>query len=157
MTESLRESIERIRGVAPSLNKATDDAQAIVSRVERFLNEYSVGIPAQVQLDDVDVSKNSSRQRYLSYERVDGKFRIAVTTYLVLETDDNDPFANKFMPDPENPPIAWGSCPRDIKLVSFNALPQLLREIAKEAYCTSQQAKETVETVRQVLTAIDGE
>ena len=164
MTESLRESIERIRELAPVLNKATDDAQAIVARLEQFLSEYRVGVPAKVKVDDMDVSKNISRQRYLSYERVDGKFRIAVTTHLACETDEvnhknniNEPFVIKFMPDPENPPIAWCSCPRDVKLVSFDALPELLRKIAKEAFCTSQQANNTVETVRQILTAVAGE
>ncbi len=151
MVQSLLKSMQRIREATPVLNKATDEAQAIVARVEKFLDECSVGVHAHVQFSDEDVNEELSRQRSLSYERVDGKFRIAVTTTACLEIEtDGDPYT-KCMPDEDNPPVAWGSCPRHIKLASFGSLPGLLSRIAEEASGLSRKAGETTEAVKQIL------
>ena len=93
MTKELRDSIEKIRALAPKLNAATDAAQAIVTRVEAFLNdECSIGIPAEVgacfrrdfltadAVEDSDGNAEDASAPYerwwhLCYERVDGKFR----------------------------------------------------------------------------------
>lgn len=158
MTEELRESIERIRSLAPDLNKATDEAHAVVARVEKFLDDCSIGVPAQVQFSDEDLEGKLSRQKLLSYGRVDGKFRIAVTTTLCLE-EGLSSFGNpeyKWMPDDDNPPVPWGSCPREVKLASFSSLPKLLQKIASEASSISEKADETAEAVRQILDAVNG-
>lgn len=156
MTESLSKSIEKIREVATGLNKATDDAQATVALVEKFLSKCSIGIGAHVQFSDDDLSEEMSRQTYLSYMRVDGSFRIAVNWSLCRENAENGIPEFKTMSDEQNPAVAWGSCSRDIKLKSFGSLPELLVKIAEKSIDLSQKANETTETVQQILNAVDG-
>jgi len=150
MTEELRKSIERIRSLAPDLNKATDEAQKVVARVEQFLDGCGIGVTAEAQFSNEDLDENMSRQRQLSYARVAGKFRIAVTATLCEMLENT----TKFMPDEDNPPIAWGSCPRDIKLESFGRLPELLEKIADRASELSQAATDTTKTVKEILDAV---
>ena len=153
MNEQLRESIELIRHHATGLNEVTDDAQAIVARVEKFLNECSIGLAADVEFDEVDAGPKTSRCRCLSYARVDGKYRIAVTTHLFL--DHGEPQLNRYWSDPDNPPKSWGSCRRETKLASFKVLPELLTTIAEQAGNTPQTVNETNETVAKLKKLLD--
>lgn len=145
MTDSLNQSIDRIRTWSPRLNKITDEAAAVVARVEGFLNaECSVGIPAYVVHGEPN-GRPAAGHIELCYCRVQGKYRIAVRGHY-CGTDD--------MIDERTRP--WASCPRDVKLRTIADLPKLLETIAGNITSATDQTREAIEAVNQVLEAIDG-
>ena len=127
-------SMGRIRELAPQINAATDEANATVMRVEKFLNdECSVGLP-----ESVVVGKRDSGMS-LIYERIDGKYRIG----LRLATTCNVSV------------IAWPSCERRHKAWAIVYLPVLLQKIAKHMGETVEVIEQSVGWRRMVLDVPD--
>ena len=161
MTENLRKSLDELRQLAPELNKATDDAKAVVEVVEKFLNEEcSLGLHCSVWLSETDVPLDEgetgtrSEQKYLAYARVEGRFRIAVEISDVTEWPDyQDPDVVRRRVHSEGC-VPWASCPRDLKLETFAALPELLETIAREGRMAIKRTADTSKTVEQVLEAL---
>lgn len=142
MSKDLDLAIDEIRKLSPQLNEVTDEAAEVVGTVERFLNETcSIGLPVQVTVklcpDDTKLC--------LEYGRVNGKFRIAVSLWGLNEDGD---FARTLFRKP------WLSCPRAEKLASFEALPELLEEIASEADSAVEGTASMSSTVKSVLQAL---
>ena len=46
MTQELREKLESLRAIAPRLNKATDDAAAVIKATDAFLDDLGLGVEA---------------------------------------------------------------------------------------------------------------
>ena len=94
------------------------------------------------------------RRIWLVYERVDGKFRIAVRT--------RDVYIEYGLDCPNESPeeikgeslVAWVSAPRDLKLRTFKHLPALLKSVGDEAASLAADTKTTVEAVENVLKAL---
>lgn len=166
-TVSLRESITSIRKLTPELNAASDQANAVVARVEKFLNdECRVGIPAEIQLKEEIASRgnqsNSVRRTYLRYARVSGgKFRIAVEFRAVgTETVGYENWNNTPSPVDEEFEVQesitpWAECARDVKLSTFPELPQLLSTLAANLDSMTKRTRGTVKTVNEILEALD--
>lgn len=167
MTSELRAKLAKLRAVAPQLNEATEEANRIVSVVERFLGEeLSLGIGEstgfyenyQMASDDQDEDEDDPaawkvyRRSYLEYGRIGGKYRIFITQQTVR---DIDPHSNsdemKILATEE---IAWSSCPREVKLRAFTKLPELLEAIVDQALELTAEAAKTAETVRDLLDAM---
>ena len=159
MTENLRKSIETIRNLSPKLNAATDDAHKTVVAVEKFLNEEcSVGLPVRVVLPTpmtisafgaVDADDGTTTT-FLAYERLDGKFRIAVRVLTFeLEKDEEGIYQVNSIES-----IPWVSAPREQKLKTFNLLPELLKVVASESQRMIDSSSETNETMNQILDAM---
>ena len=139
MTDQLRDAIRRIRDLTPELNAVTDKANAIVARVEKFLNdECSVGIPAYVRVGPSSESDDGAIevQTWLAYARVDGKFRIAVQTTVNGEPEENKP---------------WPACQREVKLEVLDYLPKLLTKIADEVSEVIAKTDNTAGVVEEIL------
>ena len=162
MTEKLNTSIRDLRKLAPKLNQATDKATAAVDRVEKFLNEeLSIGLPVKVfvryeVIEPLDDGRAQRKNIYLSYDRVDGKFRIAIETR--LETQDNVGVAVVDDDSSEHCESihAWVSCPRAVKLAAFERLPGLLSKLTDRAQEATEQTDATAKTVSEILAALNG-
>jgi len=147
-------SLNRLRELAPTLNKAADEAAEIVREVENLLTkELSIGIEAIVQVDARNLSPKKVRFKTLEHRRVDGKFRIAIVEKVRTE------FVNDHsMPEyswNEEAGRPWAESPRDEKLETFPFLPQLLEEIVKQVERTKERIEQTQETVKQIKERVD--
>jgi hypothetical protein len=148
---TLNQSLERLRSLAPEVNKAANSAAKIVEQVESLLtNELSLGVRAEVTVSSQNISKTKSEYTSLSYRRIKGKYRIAVVTGLFTEFADSNNIHDQAWETMSETP--WAECSRDVKLESFPKLPELLRAIIAEAERVQKKAFET----EQVLTAILG-
>src|SRR5258706_3488731 len=141
MTDQLNKSIEHLRTLSPKLNKATDLANAAVAVVEKFLNdECSLGIPAR---KTAWVNEGESSLD-LAYERVNGKFRIAIIEEEWIPIEGQLPHFGECR-HPEQRP--WAESSRGDKLRTFAALPTLLDAIVTEVEAAIQKIDETVAAV----------
>ena len=122
----VREVEGRLRTASLRLNEITDKAISAVRQTEQFLNEEcSIGLPVSVP-----ASVNSEIR--LAYSRIGGKYRICI-----VGKDENA--------------RPWADCPRDEKLKTFNALPNLLEAIAIETEKMVAAVRESVEKTTEIL------
>jgi hypothetical protein len=145
MSKKVRKAIDSLREISPHLNDATTAANQVVERVEQFLNEEcSIGIPCWILADKVKGDEGPAEQHiWLGYDRVNGKFRIAVE-HLVQHGGRQDNLG----------PQPWASCPRDVKLTTLPKLPRLLEEIAEEAQKMAEKNDVAVAAVEEILGAM---
>src|SRR5262245_52693989 len=125
MTKELREKLAALRAIAPALNKATDEATAIVEKVEHLLGqELNIGIRATSNAfeceDSIEIDDDDDRTEWdirkasmLAYGRVAGTYRIHVVTDVSRKDrsfyrGDYETISSEQTP--------WNSCPRETKL-----------------------------------------
>jgi hypothetical protein len=155
MTKELREKVAALRAVAPMLNATTEEVGTIVKAVEAMLTvelNLSINVESQAfdQADRNDAEGQPIRtSSCLGYGRVDGKYRIYVST----ETGELD-HDGGWLRTVDRSETPWSSCPRDIKLRSFVSLPDLLGRIADEAERLATSAAKAAGTVRDLLVAM---
>lgn len=156
MTVQLRQKLETLRALAPTLNATTSRAGDIIESVEAMLgSELSLGITTEGPYFDLsdaqdDEGRDLRTTTYLSYERIGERFRLCV----VSETGELiDGGWNQTL---ERTPTPWSSCPRGLKLKSFVRLPELLERIADNAKALSDEASKAADTIDGLMGA-DGE
>jgi hypothetical protein len=130
--EDLQLAVAKLRALSPKLNRAVDQAQRVVLQIEHFLaHECQVAIQAEVP---VAYNDKGVAVTLLRYGRVEGKFRIALTS-----TDGDCRFVSR----------AWTECDRSEKLSSFTFLPKLVLAVTK---AVEEQINATTKTSKTVST-----
>jgi hypothetical protein len=151
MTLELQNSIQNIRGLAPKLNKATDEAARVVAVVEKFLGEEcGVGIEVRHHVRGEDGLDDGL---WLEYKRHNGKFRLVVTETFVRRDHNGEPIEDNAADQPDvfqrdSKSVAWTEAGRGEKLASFAALPDLLNHLARDM-------QDSVDSVVAVSTAVE--
>jgi hypothetical protein len=137
--DDLQLAVAKLRALSPKLNNAVDQAQRVVSQLERFLaDECQVSIVAEVP---VVYNDKGVAVTLLRYGRIDGKFRISLT-----HTDGDARFVSR----------AWTECDRSEKLASFSLLPKLILAVTKaveQQIIATTQASKTVSALIVALGA----
>src|SRR5947208_3022972 len=132
MTESLRKSIDTLRGLAPRLHEATDQAALMVQRVERFLaDDCKLTMSAWVP---IDVDPEAPAVQSLGYALLDGRYRVAIRDHAA----DNDPLDL----EPQGFIYPWSDAPHAHRLRAFRHLPALLSELSELARTCIRSAAE---------------
>jgi hypothetical protein len=148
MTDELRQQVARLRDLSPRLNRVTDEAAKIVQLVESLLNdECKIGMTAKVTLpylpptdpEEVEV------QTRLVYGRLDGKYKLYVAVVHVHPEGEEDVVSE----------TAWPSCTRDLKLWSFQYIPELLAQITERVDRAIQQTEGASKTISKLLRVFD--
>lgn len=158
-SNDLRAAIEKITALSPKLNEATDEAAGVVEKVEAFLAETGIGIPAEVVLKSEDIRMNTDAGRdedverctSLSYERFNSEYRLVVKTHLVYPEVDDNGFRIYRTEDVSLTP--WPSCSRARKLEALAKLPELLSTIAEKANDMVESAGDAATAVDEILEA----
>lgn len=146
MTDNLRQQVARLRDLSPRLNEVTDQAARVVLAVEKFLNdECSIGIPARVRYKSVQDDDGCQEDFWLNYDRFQGKFRLYVSEATVIQGNVD-----------HTEETAWASCRRDVKLASFQAIPQLLQAISDQVERAIQETDGASKTIADLLRAMGG-
>lgn len=153
---AVQESLNSIRTAASRLNQLTDAAQDVVARVEAFLNdECSLRIPAEVLVltgaPGVDAGEGGALTQecvMLAYCRIAGEYRLAVRID-EIRVDEEGAYERTIRQES----MPWAAAPRDLKLKSFEKLPELLTEIAKEIARAVARTEATADAAKQVLAA----
>ena len=158
MTEQLRKSLERLSQVAPKLNQATDRATSIINRVEEFLSNSGVGMPASASLGHREVVVRKDEETggqttglelsAVSYDRDrnTGRYR------LLYQTWREDGYGN-LMSEEED--VVLAQAPRHMKLEAVGALPELLQAVAESAERAMTTADANAEAVEKLLEGLD--
>jgi hypothetical protein len=155
MGQELKEQIAMLRAIAPELNKATDEANAVVRMVEDLLTtELSLGISGEhghfdvVRETDEDGRKTKTSSQ-LAFGRVGNSFQIHILR-TVCGPDESGDLCEPLATDR----IPWSQCSRQTKLQAFSWMPELLSQIAERAQHLVTRAAETSKTVKDVLQAM---
>jgi hypothetical protein len=139
MAKSLRTHLDALRALAPELNAAIDDANALVKAVDAILGELNLGVSAQTDPFDTVTSVDEDdietcEEWCLAYGRVGGgPYRIhilAVRSERVPDGYAPDGFAWQ---EGGREPFEWSTCPREQRLRAIGLLPDLLGRIARES------------------------
>jgi hypothetical protein len=130
--------------LAPALNDALGASGDVVARVEAFLNEQcKIGLPCWIEAERIKSEDGPAEHHlWLGYDRVDGKFRIAVECLAKREGHDE-----------HLGPQAWESCRRDIKLSTIPKLPKLLEALADQAAKVAEKNEVAIQAVGEILEA----
>jgi hypothetical protein len=147
---SLNQSLNRLRGLAPELNKTSDEAARLVLQVETLLTkELAIGVVAEVAVHSRQLSAKKVEFTSLAHTRLDGKFRIAVVVERRTEFVNDRNFPDYAWETVSETP--WAECPRDVKLETFPKLPDLLKSIIENAEKAQTKVLETQLTLTAVL------
>jgi hypothetical protein len=166
MSTELGQSLSTLRQIAPELNAAADEANAIVATIERFLvNETGIGIPGESSCfrvtrqrlddededDDADESTNVELRESLAFGRVRSGGPLCV--HIKEATYGPDSYGN--LTELLHTEVSeWTWCDRDTRLRAFEKLPELLRDIIDKSREAATRAKKTAGTIR-AMTADD--
>jgi hypothetical protein len=117
----LRPRLERLEALAKNLNAVSDEISKVVLGVESHLSDtLRIGVAASVIIEkDEDPSGTVCIYRELTYGRHGSKFRLFITETTSCEGS-RDHLEETL----------WANCPRDMKLLSFQKLPELLDALA---------------------------
>ncbi|MBM4071399.1 MAG: hypothetical protein FJ271_21045 [Planctomycetes bacterium] len=141
MVANIKKSLQSLRKLAPELNRAADDATALVRDIEKALQELDLGVRASVQV----LKMEDDEFACLTFKRIGGKFRIAVA---IDEPEDD---GESWKTVSETP---WLECPRDLKLKTFPQLPALLADIETQVQRTVKSITEAGPAVRELLKSL---
>lgn len=157
MTDEMRRKVARLRAIAPQLNAVADEAAKVVQAVEKLLaKELSLGITAESgafesrEERDTDLDRDTLVELCLAYGRI-GTADYGIHVLVTTQTRDEwghftQPFGRE--------QTRWSGCSQEIKLKSFERLPELLDRIASTAEARIGQATKTAKTVRGLLDAM---
>jgi hypothetical protein len=136
VADPIRQGLERLRALSPKLNEITDKAGQVVQVVEDYLNEVChLGIPCAVKIRELqeDVTE------FLAYGRYAGRYRLYVST----ESWIGGP--------PETTQMLWANCPRELKLLAYSKIPELLTALIKRVEETIEQFEADTSTIESLL------
>jgi hypothetical protein len=145
MTDNvLRPRLERLETLAKSLNAVSDEIGKVVQGVEAHLNEtLHLGVRASAELErGEDPTATISWHRRLVYDRYGPKFRI----YVIYESyiDGNSDAYEETL---------WANCPRDMKLLAFIKLPELLDDLAAQVEKVLEQVDIGYDAIQAMIPA----
>lgn len=162
MTDEVQSSLQKLRKTVPQLNKISDEAAAVVQRIETLLRDkWSIGVAGEAQYDYRETASREGDDmeavsvveiRSLVFDRIGPQFRIGVETY--VQTCADEPRLLKCL---SSDTVAWDQCDRGTKLASFAVLPKLLANIAKNAESATEEAEKASKALGELLTALSAE
>ncbi len=141
MADALRPRLDRLQELSKSLNAEADRISKVVQNVESALTDIChIGMAAYVLIESEDDQAGYTRSTHLAYARYGQRFRISVI--------DSADYAGG--PGQEQVTL-WSNCSRDVKLVAFNKLPELLDKLIELMEGTIEQAKHNADMVESFL------
>lgn len=139
MAKSIRTHLDALRALAPELNTAIDDANALVKAADATLGEMNLGVSARTDPfetkawedeDDVEHSEDWC----LAYGRVaGGSYRIHLLAVTSKAEPDGYAPEGFVWREVGCEPCEWSTCPREQRLRAIGLLPDLLEKIAKNS------------------------
>lgn len=144
MTDPIGPRLDRLATLARSLNSVSDEIAKVVQGVEAHLSDtLHIGISAAVLIEkDEDPSETVCIKRMLVYGRYGPKFRLFVT-----ETTSCDGSRDGYEE------TLWANCPRDMKLLTFTKLPELLDELAVQVEKVLDQVDVGYDAIQAMIPA----
>jgi len=138
----LRPRLDRLHALAKNLNAVSDEISKVVLGVEAHLSEtLRIGVTASVLIEkDEDPSETICHYRRLNYGRYGSKFRLFVTVTTSCDGS-RDSYEETL----------WANCPRDMKLLSFQKLPDLLDALAVEMERLLEQVDVGYEAIQAMI------
>jgi hypothetical protein len=158
MGNELKKRIAALRGISPRLNSVTDQVSEIVRSVEKTLvEELNVGIEASVKFhSERALETGASREHFLAFNRVGSAgYRLHVAILTVRDSTHQPGGPDTKAPLHEEQ-ILWPSCGREMKLMAFDKLPELLDRIIKNAEGLLQTAELTAAKIKEMVGEFDG-
>ncbi len=138
----LRPRLDRLQTLAKSLNAVSDEISKVVQGVEAHLSDtLRIGVTASVLIErEEDPTETVCIRRELVYGRFGPKFRLYVAEITAV-----DGCQDQLEQTP------WANCPRDMKLLSFQKLPELLDELAKQMEGLLDQADVGCQAIQSMI------
>ncbi len=142
MHGDVKESLEILRQLSAQLNETTQHVQQVVSMVEKFLRvECGMGLPCYELAQTLHKHDGSQESLYLAYDRLDGKFRLAVDTLFMTREGQTDRAGL----------LPWTGCSREVQMITYQALPNLLRKMAEETKVLTGKTCATGDVTQEIL------
>jgi hypothetical protein len=142
MTDELGPRLQRLGTVAKSLNEVSDEITKVVQGVESHLSEQlRIGVRAGVLIEH---DENEDASICIDYSLVYGRHGSSFRFYVVhtVDCDGNNQGRTETL---------WANCPRDLKLMAFQKLPELLDAIATNAEKLLAQVNVSFATVQDMI------
>ena len=135
--EILSPTREEIAAAASDLNAASDELGATISAIEAYLESRNIGVPAWVRVKGWAEEHGDYWSRDLGYYWFAREWHIAIREIT----------GNEARPEGQTIDIwSFNNAPRKARISAVDKIPELLRELVKEAERTARRLREkTVE------------
>jgi hypothetical protein len=145
MADALRPRLDRLQELSKQVNSSLDDAGRIIQGVEAYLSDVlHIGVSASVPLEyESEPEEYYRSERDLNYARFGPKFRIFVSH--LMESHGHPQTSDQTL---------WANCSRDVKLLAFNKLPELLDCLISSLEGTLAQVEASSEMIQAYLPPI---
>lgn len=129
------------------MNTASDELTSSVSTLGESLKKLNVGLTVWVTFRSRD--DDEEPQRYdldqIGYAKINGVWGIAIQTMYGDEARNEHGGMG---------PWLFNEAPRELRLVAVDKLPELIEELAKEAFNTTRRVQQKAQQVRELAQAI---
>jgi hypothetical protein len=144
--EPLSPSPDEVAAAAKDLNDASNDLGSTISAIETFLESRNIGVPAWVRVKGWRNPEGKYWDRELGYDRVGGVWHISIRERHGDERWPEDTVLDTW---------AFNSSPRKARISAVDKLPELLRELVKEAERTARRLREKSVEVKAFAAALN--
>ncbi|MHC4129398.1 MAG: hypothetical protein ACYSWT_05560 [Planctomycetota bacterium] len=135
----IRGLLSQIEHLTPQLNDATNEAGQAVRQIESFLEKCGVGLFFCL----VVMENEDDEAIHLLYQRVRDRFRIAVRVQNMPAAAIRD-----------NTLVPWAECPRNIKMLTFPYVPELLKVIVGGLAAEIEKTTSTSQLAGEMMAAV---
>ena len=131
---------------AKKLNETSDKLGEAVGAVDESLKQLNLGISAWVKFYEDDYPDGSYAYRALGYDKVNGKWGLAIKRAWGHEADDNSHGEDRWL---------FNDAPRDLRIESITQVPALFAELLRTTFETIDLLEQTVNQALQFAEAIN--
>jgi len=136
----IRGLLSQIQRLTPQLDDATAAAVQAVRRIETFLEKCAIGLHFRL----VVMENGENGAVHLLYQRTHEKPRIAVRVQNMPALGLRD-----------NTLVHWTDCPRDIKMLTFPFIPELLKVIVEGLTAEVGKTASATQLAESMMAAVE--
>jgi prefoldin subunit 5 len=137
---------KQLSASAGELNAVSDELGKSISALDAALKKLNLGISAWIEIAaDTDERDGDFWNRRLGYEKVGGRWGIAIST-----SSGN----YNFPEDVHHEEWLFNDSPRAFRVEAVDKLPELLEQLIKTADATTRKIKDKVTHAQELATAI---
>jgi hypothetical protein len=143
--ESIQSSFKRLSAAASNLNAVSDELGKSVEELESSLQKLNLGVTHWVSFEQIEENNGVYWVKEVGYAKIGGTWGVALREASVHATSGDIEIHDQWL---------FKDAPRELRIASIDALPDLLAKLARKAEATASRIAVKVDRAREVAEAL---